>query len=131
MVQEIDIEPRFEDRDLISSSYLGVEEARSQALWDVIFARLSGLQEYGWHSGLEYLVWITDKLNGGLSEFDWGKLKSELASTKPRVTSMIIKHAQDNGEFFAHYPEREPESEIDSFNLWRQRLTGSGTAIQV
>ena len=115
MVQEIDIEPRFEDRDLISSSYLGVEEARSQALWDVIFARLSGLQEYGWHSGLEYLVWITDKINGGLSEFDWGKLKSELASTKPRVTSMIIKHAQDNGEFFAHYPEREPESEIDSY----------------
>src|SRR5208337_3869323 len=40
MVQEIDIELRFEDRDLISSSYLGVEEARSQALWDVIFARL-------------------------------------------------------------------------------------------
>ncbi|MGB2611957.1 MAG: hypothetical protein WBC80_23540, partial [Isosphaeraceae bacterium] len=64
MVQEIDIEPRFEDRDLISSSHLGVKEARSQALWDVIFARLSGLQEYGWHSGLECLVWITDKLTG-------------------------------------------------------------------
>ena len=28
---------------------------------------------------------------------------------------MITKHAQDNGEFFAHYPEREPESEIDSY----------------
>ena len=89
MVQEIDIEPRFEDRDLISSSYLGVKEARSQALWDVIFARLSGLQEYGWHSGLECLVWITDKLNGGFSEFDWGKLKSELASTK-RDCSIIL-----------------------------------------
>ena len=68
MVQEIDNEPRFEDRDLLTGC-LSLEEVRFQALWDVIFTRLSGLQEYGWHSGLEYLVWITDQLNGGLSEF--------------------------------------------------------------
>ena len=104
MVQEIDIEPRFEERDLITSSYLGVEEARAQALWDVMFARISGLQEYGWHSGLEKLVWITDKLNGSLSEFDWGRLKSELTSTKLTVTNLIINHAQENGEFFAPLP---------------------------
>ena len=115
MVQEIDIEPQFEDRDLITSKSLGVEEARAQALWDVIFARISGLQEYGWHSGLEYLVWITDNLNGALSEFDWGKLKPQLTSTKPNITNLIINHAQENGEFFAHYPERESESESDSY----------------
>jgi len=115
LVQEIDIEPKFEDSDLTSTRDLGLQEARSQALWDVVFARLSGVQEYGWHSGLEKLVWITDELNGGLSEFDWGKLKSELSTTKTTITDVIIQHAKDNGEFFAHTFEREPEVEGQEF----------------
>jgi len=113
MVQEIDIEPRFEDADLISSSYLGIEEARTQALWDVIFARISGVQEYGWHSGVESLLWITDELNGGLSKLDWLKLKLELTETKPKVTDVIIRHARDNGGFFTQNYEQEPELESE------------------
>ena len=115
LVQEMDIEPRFEDGDLASSDDLGIEESRHQALWDVIFTRISGVQEYGWHSGLESLVWITDALNGGLSDLNWEKLKPELTSAKSRITDTIIQHAKDHGEFFTHHveQEREPEFEKD------------------
>ena len=115
LVQEIDIEPQFEVKDLILSDDFGADEARSQALWDVIFARISGLQEYGWHSGLEYLVWVTDELNGALSEFDWMKLKTELSSVKLKATDAIIRHARENGGFFSHNYEQEPEVEFDNF----------------
>ena len=115
MVQEIDIEPKFEDRDLILDSYSSLEEARCQALWDVVFTRISGVQEYGWHSGLEYLVWITDRLNGGLSELDWGKLKSELSTAKSKATEIIINHAKENGKFFTHNFDRDDELDRDDY----------------
>ena len=55
------------------------------------------------------------KLDGGLSELDWGKLKIELSDTKPKVTDAIIKHAKDNDGFFSHNFEIEPELEKEEF----------------
>ena len=76
----------------------------------MVFARLSGLQENGWHSGLESLAWITDESNGGLFELDWVVLRKELLTAKGRITEQIIKHAKDNGEFFTQTPEPESET---------------------
>ena len=48
------------------------------ALWDVVFSRLSLIQEYGWHAGLPDLQWITELLeeiltylNGSHSRLSW------------------------------------------------------------
>jgi hypothetical protein len=102
-LQEVDRKPRFSKADLLSVSEEGRE---NEALWDVVFIRLSLLQEYGWHAGVDELRWITDKLNGSLVEFSWPKLQAELVAVKNQLTELIIKHAQDEGVFF-------PESEID------------------
>lgn len=111
LVQEIDVEPRFEAADLLGVAVDGPENARTQALWDVVFSRIAGLQEYGWHSGLEGLVWVTDTLGEGLADLDWDKLKVDLAAARPKITEAILRHARDNGGFFNTRPERQPEPE--------------------
>jgi hypothetical protein len=100
-VQEVDSTPIFEPRDLFRQySKQTLEDANQQALWDVVFSRISALQEYGWHASLEELMWVTDSLNGALSEFNWDRLKVELAAKRQQWTKLIIDHAQNEGVFF-------------------------------
>ena len=77
-----------------------------EALWDVFFTRISGVEEYGFHSGLEELMWATDQLNGSLADFNWDGLKRDLEVKAPEWTELIIKHAQDEDGFF---PDREDD----------------------
>jgi len=97
-LQEIDQDPHFGRTDLRSDTDLETQER--EALWDVVFARFSLLQEYGWHAGLEELRWITDQVNGSLAEFDWQKLREELSQLKNKLTEHVIEHAQAQGVFF-------------------------------
>ena len=69
------------------------------------------LQEYGWHAGLEELMWATDSLNGALSEFNWKRLKEELTAKRERWTKQIIDHARAEGAFFTGEPGFEAESD--------------------
>src|SRR5208282_4055783 len=48
-----------------SSCALPGQEKHGSAipLWDVIFVRMSAIQEYGWHAGLERLIWASDAVN--------------------------------------------------------------------
>ncbi len=101
LLQEIDVEPRFRPQDIIVRQDESANEVEADAMWDVIFARLSGLQEYGWHAGLEELTWLTDSLNGALSDFDWMKLRPALSSAKTKWTSKIIQHAKRENVYFA------------------------------
>ena len=107
LIQEIDVEPRFESDSLVHEPERGFEEASQQALWDVVFARICGIQEYGWHSGLETLIWVSDSLDGGLADLDWGKLRPELSRAKQETTSIIIDHAKKNDAFFSPGELRE------------------------
>jgi hypothetical protein len=45
-------------------------------------------------------------VNGSLVEFDWPKLRDELASLKLKLTEQIIAHAEREGVFF-NQPEPE------------------------
>ena len=102
-LQELDCTPHFERNDLAVQSTDApeeVEEVREQALWDVVFSRLSGLQEYGWHAGIERIMWATDELNGALSEMDWSVLAQHLHEKGIEWTELIIEHAKEEGEFF-------------------------------
>jgi hypothetical protein len=111
LLQELPTEPHFTDGDLKIVSD-GSEVARSEAIWDVIFARLAGLQEYGFHSGIERLMWATDELNGGLSSLDWGALAPELHERQPEWTELIVQHASDEGVFFPTQ-DSKPDEEDD------------------
>jgi len=68
LVQEMRITPSFPDHVLVVDGFGDVEAVRAEARWDVFFDQLSGVQEYGWHAGLEALMWASDAVNGGLSE---------------------------------------------------------------
>ena len=88
------------EQSLVIPPDMKPEEVRVQAHWDVIFCRLSGIQEYGWHAGLQDLMWASDKINGGLTEMNWALLKEELGKIKKAWTSMIIGHAKQQEMFF-------------------------------
>jgi hypothetical protein len=111
LVQELPRTPRFEIEDIIAED--GRDNAQ-EAIWDVFFARISGVQEYGFHSGLAELMWATDQLNGSLSNFDWPKLKDELQIKSSIWTNLIIQHAQAEDAFF---PERAEENRDDPDDL--------------
>ncbi len=97
LVQELPRTPRFEEDDIVADAG---RDATLEALWDVFFTRISGIEEYGFHSGLEELMWATDQLNGSLSDFNWEELKRDLELKASEWTELIIKHAQDEGAFF-------------------------------
>jgi hypothetical protein len=107
LMQELPLTPRFEEDDIVPEAG---PNAVQEALWDVFFSRISGVEEYGFHSGLKELMWATDQLNGSLSDFDWNRLKDELKAKVIEWTELIIKHAQDEDAFF---PDRFEDSEED------------------
>lgn len=97
-VQEIDEEPHFRGCDLMEFS--GADTHHTEALWDLVFIRFSLIQEYGWHAGIESLIWVTDIAGDPLVNFDWPSLQCKLSDLKGKITENIIRHARDNGEFF-------------------------------
>jgi hypothetical protein len=113
LLQEIDVQPQFDDRILVASDQESAGEAAGEALWDVVFARLSALQEYGWHAGLEPLMWASDAVNGSLAELSWSHLKQELASQKNVWAESIIHHAKDHDAFFPP-PDQDAPNEYGS-----------------
>ena len=112
LLEEIDSSPRFAPRDLVGVEGESSDEVEMQALWDTIFVRLSAIQEYAYHAGLEKLMWVTDQLNGGLSELMWDKLQPELQELRTRWIDEIIIHAKDNNGFFPP-PDATPDVDQD------------------
>lgn len=101
VLQEIAVEPHFADEDVVPGPGEALGEAQTEALWDVVFARLATLQEYGWHAGIEDLTWITDSLNGSLSTFEWAKVKTDLGEVRATWTPRLIQHAKNQHVYFA------------------------------
>jgi hypothetical protein len=108
LLEEIDETPYFTRKALLPSAGMPVEEIANDALWDVVFVRLSAVQEYGWHAGLEALIWATDALNGSLAELDWPGLQQELTRRRDEWITLIITHATAHDGFF---PKPEVEQE--------------------
>lgn len=109
LIEEIDNKPQF-----TSSAFVGPgepDQLAEDALWDVVFTRLSAVQEYGWHAGLVQLVWASDDLNGSLAEFKWPSVQTELSSLRQGWSELIISHAKAHGVFFPAEPlfDDEPD----------------------
>jgi hypothetical protein len=104
VIEEVSQRPFFKSSDLLERA------TADEAEWDVLFARLSCIQEYGFHSGLDELMWATDQMNGALVELDLGAARQELYKKSPEWIEKVIRHASDNGAFF---PERPPFDDFD------------------
>lgn len=107
LVDEMQTAPVFDSRVLNTISGEASAEVEAEARWDVFFARLTGLQEYGWHAGLEELMWASDGLNGSISNLDWSGVNEELRGVCPRWIDILIEHACQSGEFFSQAPDEE------------------------
>ncbi len=114
MIQERPRTPYFPEEDLNSDDVVLNAEIREDAIWDVFFTRLSGIQEYGFHSGIETLMWATDQLNGSLTALDWSGLSVELSEKSSEWTDLIIAHATDEGAFFPPHAQWEDFEEFES-----------------
>jgi hypothetical protein len=100
LLQEIHKTPYIADSELVLNEGYNRDEIKEDAFWEIIFSRLSALQEYGWHAGNEEITWITDKVNGSLTDFDWNSLSTELEHIKVQYTDSIIKLAKDEQVYF-------------------------------
>jgi hypothetical protein len=100
LLEEIDIQPQFGPRELVHAGGISQAEAAEDATWDVFFARLAALQEYGWHAGLEALMWASDSLNGGMTDLNWSHLQTELTNRRQAWIELIIASARQHDEFF-------------------------------
>ncbi len=114
IIQELSVSPVFNDMDLNNEDEDIGEYLHEEAGWDVFFTRLAGIQEYGFHSGIEDLMWASDQLNGALVNLDWLELKSELNERTEEWTNMVIEHASKEGKFFTveeplGAPEEQPQ----------------------
>jgi hypothetical protein len=101
-------EPVLDAQSIVESED-DADTVKEEARWDLFFVQLSGLQEYGWHAGLEELMWASDSVNGGLSDLNWDRLRRELQGSCPRWTDAIVAHAQENHAFF-QVSENEDET---------------------
>ncbi len=108
LLEEIDETPAFTRRALFVSDGSSAQETAENALWDVVFVRLSAIQEYGWHAGLETLMWVSDAVNGSLVELNWTRLQGELSSLRDKWIGEVISHAKAHDAFFPK-PEIEEE----------------------
>lgn len=111
LVEEIEETPHFTRKSLLPDNGMPPEDVEKEALWDVVFVRLSAVQEYGWHAGLKELIWASDTLNGSLGAFDWPRLQKELSALRDEWVRVIISHAKAHDGFFPKPETEEEETE--------------------
>ena len=100
LLQEIDEHPQFSSNELVNGDTRTADERADDALWDVVCARLSALQEYGWHAGLDELRWVSHSLREELAEMSWPRLQTAFGLHRDSWEELIIRHAKENDSFF-------------------------------
>lgn len=107
LIQELDIKPMFTPDMLLT------DDSEEEALWDVFFVRLSGIQEFGWHAGLDEMRWASDSLNGSLLAFDWKTLQPELSKLRTSMTKAVVTLAKKEKVYFGQPNEAESLDSAD------------------
>ncbi|QGM45571.1 hypothetical protein [Methylocystis heyeri] len=110
VVSQLAVRPEFRPSDFYEEGG-GPEEA----LWDVVFSKLSLVQEYGWHAGLADLQWITDSIDS-LTELSWEPVRVQLEDSIPRILELIFKHARDNNGYFETAPLAPEDTAMEAPN---------------
>ncbi len=102
LVQGLQDSPVFTPHDLESP-----DTDKDDAVWDLFFVRISGVQEYGFHAGIEPLMWATDQLGDSFANLDWIGVYNNISNLSNVWIESIISHAQDEGQFFQEPPPEE------------------------
>jgi len=70
------------------------------AMWEVLFCRLSALQEFGWHAGLAALKHPLNGASKKVAAGDWKGAYAELGKEVPKWRHLIIGRAKEEGVYF-------------------------------
>ena len=108
IVSQLAVKPEFVPSDVCEERG-GPEEA----LWDVVFSKLSLVQEYGWHDGLTDLQWITDSIDS-LTELNWEPIRAQLEQAIPKILGLMFEHAKENRGYFERAPVAPEDFETDT-----------------
>jgi hypothetical protein len=114
VLQEIDQAPCFSQRDIYMHHNEDEHDMMTEALWDVFFCRIGSVQEYGFHAGIEELMWATDSLGDAVVDLNWALLKPVLEEKGPYWTQLIITHAEHEHVFFSDTTELHSEVYVSS-----------------
>jgi hypothetical protein len=79
LLEEVDSDVFFNDKDLIGPDS---HAARAAARWEVAYARLSGIQEFGWHAADDRLKHPLRELGSQIADDDWTGLLGALSMLK-------------------------------------------------
>jgi hypothetical protein len=113
LIQEFDASPVFSAADLVVKEGDVADEVNDQAIWEVFFTRLGAIQEYGWHAGVEELLWASDYFGEALITLDWNTLKPELAKKRAAWMTLVMDHAKENGLFFETSVSQDEVNDVD------------------
>jgi hypothetical protein len=70
------------------------------AMWEVLFCRLSAVQEFGWHAGLAALKHPLNGASEKVAEGDWSGAYAAMAPQVPKWRHLIINRAKAAGVYF-------------------------------
>jgi len=104
VIAEIDYEVFFRSDDIRSDNDVSEVEMRELATWEVFYARLSGIQEFGWHASMNSLKFPMRELSAHISS-SWSSIRSVLTGIKKHWEDEVITLATQEGRFFP--PSRE------------------------
>lgn len=115
LLDEVDRETSLDSTGLLDTAGASDEERRTAARWEVLFTRVSGLQEFGWHASIDALKFPLQELGSYVAEQDWNGLLHALSRLKPHWRELIL--AADAVRMLRSLPESEPVPGRGSLNL--------------
>ncbi len=115
LLEDVDRELLLGSEALLESTGGSEEEQRIAATWEVLFVRVSGLQEFGWHAAIDELKFPLRELGAYVAEQDWRGLRLALRALKSRWRELIL--GEDSVRRLLSAPELEPASARASLNL--------------
>jgi hypothetical protein len=90
LLDEIDSDVFFNDRDLVGLDGGPTDAARAAARWEVAYARLSGIQEFGWHAAMDVFKHPLRDLGDLVAAEDWPGFLHALGAVKNLCLSEML-----------------------------------------
>ena len=109
VVQQLPNKPYFLQKDIWELGHM------EEAVWDVLFSRISLVQEYGWHAGIPLMTWMTDNILN-LQEFIWDSISEQLEHCAYEIIQEMFRHARDNDAYFSLSSPQHQQEESESFS---------------
>ena len=129
LAEEVDGDFTVYTHDLVKERGLFEEETRVAAVWEVVYTRLSGLQEYGWHVSIEDLKYPMQELGRYAANQDWEGLRARLRSIKEQwYEAILLANTRDKLSGWPDPPEEIWSAPDPRFRLLLDESVQEGAA---